>query len=347
MKIGFMGLGGITETDNVAKILEKSGHNLGNFLFFETSKKLIDNELTTFEDSVLDVLFFTCANWLNENDFLEPLTEIIIKKDVPCICVGLGAQSDSFETMHVLKHSTIRFLQEISKRTPYILVRGEYSQKVCNHYNIQNVKVGGCPSIFLNDNMHLGEILETNYQKEINNLCLNMDFNRNRIVIDEYKQYFKKYILQNEEYLMQIIKNENIDEHILQKSNNFKCIDEYKQYIQDNMVFFPNIEDWSNYIKTFDHAIGDRIHGNIICLQNEVPVLCVTIDTRTKELCDSLLIPNIPFEEYKSYNIENIKNIQFDGKLFDENRRKLAFIYIELFEKVGLKVSDKLLKFIN
>lgn len=328
LKVGFMGLKE-SQNENIETILEKTGNNTGNLLFFETSKKLISNDIYDLNENV-DILFFTCANWLSEKTDLTYFADLIIKKDIPCICIGLGAQSESEDLIPQLKEGTLKFLTEISKRTPYILVRGEFSKKVCEFYGIKNVKIGACPSIFLNDDLKLGEKLEKLYiNSKREKILFNMDLNRSLNIDKKYN-----YILQNEKYLMKIVNNEFVDDKTLlhfMKNMKFDNKDEMIKHIQEKFHYFSNLKDWGNFLieNKFDWSRGNRMHGTIMAISNYIPSICETIDTRTRELSKSLYIP--------SYD-----NIKFNGNKFDENRKYLSNLYKKLFEEVGLKTSDKL-----
>jgi len=328
LKVGFMGLKE-TENKNVEEVLKETGNNTGNLLFFKTSKELIENNIYDLSEKV-DILFFTAANWLSEKTDLEYFSKLIVEKDLPCICIGLGAQSDDENNFPILKEGTLKFLKEVSKRTLYILVRGEYSKRVCEHYGIKNTIVGGCPSIFLNDDMKLGEKLEKLYNStEKKNILYNMDLNRSLEINKKFH-----YVLQNEKYLMKIVNGEEVEENILKhfmKNMNFANKEELLKHVQEKFHYFSNLKDWKVFLKNFDYAIGNRIHGTIIAILNYIPAVCIPIDTRTRELCDSLCIP--------------YDNKKFIGDDFDKNRNYLSNFYINLFEKTGITSSKKLLIF--
>jgi glycosyltransferase involved in cell wall biosynthesis len=322
IKVGFMGLKE-SESENVEYVLKTTGNNTGNLLFSETSKRLIDNPICDLSSEDADILFFTCANWLNPNSDYQFFADLIIKRNIPCICIGLGAQSDSENEFPVLKNGTINFLNEVSKRSSTILVRGNYSKKVCEHYGINNVEVGGCVSIFYNDDLKLGQKLEEKYllciEDENKKILYNIDLNFTNI---DNTAKNGTYILQNEEYLMRLVNGETIDTKIAKS---------LEKYNIKNMHYFSNLNKWSEFVKNYDFAIGNRIHGTIMCLQNYVPSICNVIDTRTKELCETLKVP--------------YKDIIFDGKNFDENRKFLAKKYFDLFKDL-LIPSKKLLNFL-
>ena len=278
-----------------------------------------------------DILFFAASNWLNEIGDFSFFADLIRIRNITVVIVGLGAQSDSEDYIPSLKQGTIDFLKEASKRSKTILVRGSYSKKICEYYGIYNVEVAGCPSVFYNTDKNLGFMLEEkyenyrrekyenyrrekyenyrrekyeNYRRE--KIMYNIDLNR-----EKYDKK-KNYILQNEVDLMNRVKNGEIK----------------------NMKYFTRLKDWSDYLKEFDFAIGNRIHGTIFSLMNYIPAICYPIDIRVKELSETLKIPKSEEEN-------------FNGSSFEENRKYLAKKYIKLFEGMNIRISTKLLDFVH
>jgi glycosyltransferase involved in cell wall biosynthesis len=333
IKLGIMQLKefDLKTTKNAGEIMQRTGNNTGNLIFSKAGKELIFSEFCDLKEDC-DIIYLIASNWLNESIDLEWLYKIILQKKVPCICIGLGAQANNEDTIPKLKEGTIKCIREISKRTPFILVRGEYTKKVCEFYDIKNVKIGGCCSIFSNPDPELGLKLEAKYKKlkysNMDKIIYNYDLNMDKLNLFNFDKT-GKYILQNESYLMDCKLNlfnrdGNCDAYI----KKLNLTEKETQQLIENISFFTEVEKWSQYVKEFDVSLGNRIHGTIICLENEVPVICFPHDTRVRELCETLKIP---------VNIEEAKN--FNGLDFDNNRKKLTHIYKELFQQFNLTSS--------
>jgi hypothetical protein len=106
-----------------------------------------------------------------------------------------------------------------------------------------------------------------------------------------------------------------------------------------------SIDSWCSFLRKFSCAINTRIHGTIVALQTGIPALCITHDTRTRELAAVLQIPSLSIAKFTEirYEIQRLfVATGFDGVAFDENRRRLAHEYMVLIEAIGLTPSAHL-----
>lgn len=145
-------------------LMKSSGSNIGNWAFWYATHKLIGSdssilsakpESKNFKDKI-DLIVIPAANWLQPRYDFSWLADFIEEMDKPCLMIGLGAQSHDDNKIPSLSTGTLRMLKAISKRTPYIGVRGDFTYKVCKKHDIENVKVMGCPSLFINNSNTLG-----------------------------------------------------------------------------------------------------------------------------------------------------------------------------------------------
>ena len=77
-----------------------------------------------------------------------------------------------------------------------------------------------------------------------------------------------------------------------------------------------------------------------------IPSLCITHDTRTRELSRRLALPHIEPKDFMEtrFSIASMfKRTQFSGDAFDANRRAIAEAYLRVFEKAGVQPSRHLL----
>jgi polysaccharide pyruvyl transferase WcaK-like protein len=130
-------------------------------------------------------------------------------------------------------------------------------------------------------------------------------------------------------------------------------------HFMDSILYFSDFLSWQSFIcfNDFDLYIGGRIHGGMIALSCSVPVLLLVDDIRLEELAKSMYIPHFRSLNAKlSFDISHrtirdllsiVSVTSFNGKLFDDNRRRVASIYIETFEHLGIHPSDELRKLAN
>jgi hypothetical protein len=333
------------------EVMKYTGYNTGNLVFWFAVRKLIDidvNDIYTFSwntpvDFVLkekpDIIILPCSNYINNYFDISKtnLVNIIKNVNVPVIPFGLGYQGEIGSKLNILD-GNIQFLKELSLKSHTIFLRGNDTKIVCDEYGIKNYCVTGCPSLFLNPNPHLGKIMESKYINSpknnivVHSLSLKTSLIKTERNLFNYaNNHYFQYIFQETPYLIDKTNTEKMNE-----VNNYYNDNSF--LIKSNPVCFTNPFYWINYIKThFNFGIGTRIHGTMVTLAAEIPVVLIAHDLRTKELAESMFIPFV-----SEFNIEEINNIKINGTLFDENRKKIALIYNDILIKHGLTPSKHL-----
>lgn len=363
MRIGFLGLpDGLIEkgyTSGASDIIAKSGNNTGNYAFWHGLSQLIDGEFirvywTSRPEELagkLDVLVISAANFLRDGSNLKALANIVKGLDIPVLCVGLGAESQTEQKIPTLMEGTVEFLQELSARCNTFGVRGEFSKKVCEHYGIENATVLGCPSIFINTNVNLGKTISKKWNKPISRFATasasrkpNLEITEKRL-IEEVKNRDGGYILQRPEALFKLALNEELTTTELDYVKKFADftqmpVYEFASFLRSKGLVFSSSQSWLDYVRHCSHTVNARIHGTILPMMAEVPSIGVTHDTRTRELVETLKVPNITTKAFSEYvgSLEDLFNtLGFDAEVFDDNRRDLAKQYLDLFTAFGLR----------
>lgn len=356
MRIGFIGLtegtikNGFTKNSNI--IMSQSGQNTGNLAFWSGFSNILPKDIIQVEwhsnpeeiKKNIDILVIAAANFLREDSDMFPLANLVEKIDKPVLIAGLGAESHSFDKIPTLQEGTIKFLKSVSDRCDYFGVRGEFSKTVCNAYGVNNAKVLGCPSVFMNCENNLGKKIETQWNKEITKFSTasasikeNLKLSERRVFLESILRN-SSYILQRPEELFKCVLGEHLDE------SNFGYIDKFSNFIgistkdlisflQSNGKVFTSSFSWMDYVRHCSHTVNTRIHGTIFPIMAGVPSICITHDTRTKELCDTLKITSVPSDKFGELSLsleEMFQEFNFDGNIFDENRRYLANEYKKL-----------------
>lgn len=353
-------------------LMHYSGHNVGNFAFWNAFKSLFAGEVRLFHFGAkqdffkrgdIDLVCIPAANFLNETADLGWLSKIIDYLDKPVFIVGLGAQSEHEEKIPVLKQGTIDFLRSVSVRTPFICVRGPFSKKVCEAYGINNVKVLGCPSLFMNSNNGLAQEIKSKWNMPIEKLAVHAASIKQHVQGAERFIFskllipsFSSYILQRPVELMKLCLGTELSESedvYLSKLNNFLAPDmdlkDFKKTIRLNGYIPYSIESWRFFLRTHTHSLGTRIHGSMLSISAGLPTICITHDTRTRELCEVMKIPNISHKKILNYtSLFDVFNSVYDSFIPDEfelNRKNLAAQYIGIMNDLELDVSDVIMKF--
>lgn len=371
MKIGFLGVDKAYIEDGYLatseSIMASSGQNTGNLAFWSGFTKLLPtiSKRVFWDDNAIklkneiDVLVIAAANFLREDSDLTQLSKLVKELDKPVVIAGLGAESQHEDKIPNLPDGTVDFLCEVSKRTEYIGVRGEFTKSVCEYYGVKNVKVLGCPSIFINNDVDLGKKIEKKWNAPLNRFSTASASIKDNLKGSE-KRLFKEvsnrhgtYILQRPAALFKCALSEKLD------SNDMKYVSKYskyiglpncdlKEYLSLRANVFTSATSWLDNIRHSTHTVNTRIHGTIFPIMAGVPSICVTHDTRTRELCNALKIRSIParvFEESALSIEELFYKLKFDGTEFDNNRLILAKEYINLFNSMNISPSEYLISF--
>lgn len=352
-------------------LMKSSGYNIGNWAFWNATYNLVNKNAILIsghpkaEDFInkIDILIISAANWLQPRYDFSWLADFIAEIDKPCIMIGLGAQSHNEDIIHPLSEGTVRMLQEVSSRTPYIGVRGEYTKKVCLQNNINNVKVMGCPSLFTNSSPTLGHDISKRWHLHVKGktiihaTMLPKNVKQTEQWLFDYltKSEGSSYVIQAPQSLIKPIFQEKLSEkeiiflekyrHTFREGISINKL----QDILFNKSYLPySVDAWINHISYFSRSIGTRIHGSVLSLSATTPTICITHDSRTKELCHVMQIPSITCESINKDNTidEIFDEITLDAESFNENRRELAKQYQLLLLELGLSESSHLKKII-
>jgi len=353
---------------NSTELMKASGFNIGNWAFWNATKKIIKGKITLISGhpkakdfiNKIDILIIPAANWLQPRYDFSWLADFIERINKPCIMIGLGAQSHDEKIIPTLTDGTLRMLRAVSSRTPYIGVRGKYTDKVCRHHGIQNVRMMGCPSLFTNNSSFLGQDIAKKWQHHIDGKTI-IHASMFPPNVKQVEQWLFAYLTQHHStsYIVQapqaLIKA-HFREPLHEKEEVF--LDTYRHTFKEGISieslqkvlylkgYSPySVDAWLNYISFFSRAIGTRIHGSILSISATIPTICITHDVRTKELCDIMLIPSIPCDSIDKKNtVDEIFNqFHFDAIAFNENRKQLAQSYNKLFLEAGISPSQHLL----
>lgn len=352
-------------------IMRSSGRNVGNLAFWFATRRLFDEDVLYIPWKTKGValpqnvraLVIPAANFIGSHSNLAPITEVVRELDVPTLVVGLGAQSEREDALPVVNDSIRQFLDEVSKRTPYIGVRGDYSAKVCREFGFSNIKALGCPSVLMNPDRDLGRMIERKIAKlEPENIAIHAACRKGNVtnVEREFIRYVhlfsgSTYVIQRPPELVAVICREQLkpaDATYVEQMASFLGMDggipELQQFLWRYGYVPTSIDSWRSFLRRFSCSINTRIHGTMVAIQSGLPALCICHDTRTRELAERMKLPALEVQAFIEgrYEIKRLFSATgFDGAAFDQNRRDIAQEYINLIEEIGLTPSAHLLAF--
>lgn len=310
----------------------------------------------------------------------------------PIIVMGLGLQANLNKQIKdiELPNATVRFLKVLSNKSALVVTRGPSTLELCSKYiKTENFAPLGCPSILLAKEKNLGEILSVKMRKIIKNidndkfleprsytvgnilkfkknlkedksLQINIDFER-FLLSDSLKCKNASIIFQTESNLFdafnQYINNQDIDLSIFKAFNLEKeLISSIEKDITNNwrsrFKHYISAKDWIRSITKNKISFSSRIHGTIAPLMAKVPAICFYHDARTKELSNTLNIPNVNIESTKNIDSFILKNLilksleKFNPDDFDNHRSKYSQKILKCFNSLDIKTSSHILNLI-
>ena len=279
--------------------------------------------------------------------------------EIKLVAIGLGAQSESEDTIPDLHPSAIEWVRRIVERAPStapnLAVRGEFTVKVLEHYGFTgNAEVVGCPSLFLNPNPHLGREIATKLRaphriavaaghQSWHHLA-HIEAALGRLVTETDGSYIGQHGV--EMIALTRGEAEQLSPEDLKRCRDYVCpgmdLDDFARWSRAYGNVFFNVSSWIEHCRRFDFVVGTRIHGTAIALQAGVPALCIVHDSRTLELCRTMKVPYVMADELPDdiRRDELLAIAHFDPVEFDENRQMLCRRYTTFLKNNMLRPAN-------
>lgn len=229
---------------------------------------------------------------------LRAHTALIKKLKIPCVVVGIGAQTDLNFSM--LKGSPVdeavkEFAAAILDKSSVIGVRGEFTREYLGKLGFNAVETIGCPSMYLN-----GPDLKV--EKKVAELdedslvTVNITNKQGSAVKGLFERTLKQhpksmYVAQDMEDAMLLLwgtprKESGTGDGIPSNLSSY--------FINSGAArFFTDVSTWLAFMKERHFAIGTRIHGNVFALLAGTPGMVIAHDSRTLELSEYYQIPHV------------------------------------------------------
>ena len=360
----------------VGSALRSCGGNLGNLAFKKAAHMLIEDQcnfLTYGSDaeywrSRIDILVMAEANLINHGvDYSGP-ADFVSTLDKPCLMLGVGAQAKDFSNPDFsgIPEGTRRFLQEVSKRSYQVLVRGKFSKTACKSVSIHNAIAAGCPSYLLSSEVKLwSRILDRLKHTDIlDGLVITEGVYSPPAGYDALKEVeqllFEMVAIDHADYVGQmqggvIAHGLNCVDEKWQKDTlnikNYLCprlpADRFLSIARRRFKSFIRIDKWLRYLEKKTACIGTRVHGNLLALQSGTPAVPLTHDSRSSELCEFTGLPYFNISQVDVSNLSDFLGL-FDiirnsnARALDDQRIQIARIYYDALKKSGIRPSDHL-----
>ncbi len=338
------------EKDWVKK-LEYLGDNTGNYVYVEELRKQINYDIEAwlgepgFKTGEYDAGIIPVSTILKGGvDCAEVWAPLIKDIVMPITLAGVCTQSSGErrtpkEVAEVIPKEQIKAFQEIAEQAHSIGIRGAFTAEVCELLGVHNYRIIGCPSYY---QWYDGEAREYP-TPELKKVTFTLQARRS---ISGKVYDFGRSV--NGEWILQ----ERIDgpELIFEKrmpsetyiSNMLKGSTASKEDVMKfagNMHMFFSVEEWKSFLRSgqFTFSFGMRFHGNMMAHLTGIPTLWIAHDSRTRELVETLKLPHISVEEFKTlHHVEELLE-KCDYSEMYKNYGHLCRNYVEYLEENNIK----------
>ena len=214
---------------------------------------------------------------------------------------------------------------------------------------VKNYTVIGCPSFYSNKNSI--ERVCQGRKKENTRLSINLGAYGKKEVSYFIEAIKREKGLDETYFVMQDMRDmpktlfENcsiLPRHIMEKFPQSSLTNkELERYIRKNGKMFFLKKEWINYFveEKIAYSTGIRFHGNMASLLAGVPAVWITHDSRTRELCQFMNLPNYDLSRITSrFSLENVYSCMEEyNELFWSKYLKLYKNYQNFLKDNGIK----------
>mgnify|MGYP000060588445 CR=1 FL=1 len=355
-KIGILGSRGIVSNAsflNTADFLSSFGMNTGNLLFqYAVFNSIKDEKLIVGEDIPWDasvvrnkcrILIVPSANFIREDFDLTDYVAFLESCDLPVLFLGLGVQADSYSHLKLKLHPSIhRLMALISDQNIGVGVRGEFTANFLNKHGVKNISIIGCPSNFINPDMDLHNKLLSKWKSDAFIITTTGDepwpkdnnkqiaerkvfaiaYDSGGVYVQQSVAPFVEMLRMNNPYAKSNVRQElpRLLQEAIAPNLEFN---EFKKFFATSVRIYISVEQWLEEMSKFDFSIGLRLHGNMVSHQVACPSVWVTHDARTKELTETMALPNLSVEDFiKLDGLPDVKNF-VDPNYQEYGRRRI------------------------
>jgi hypothetical protein len=342
------------------------GLNNGNLAFVHAIQSHVQGEVSyhpwTTPPAVLraevDLLVMPCANQLGRHSDLGALAATLEAADVPVVAIGLGAQAGTEAQDVELTPGTLAWLKTLARLrptdAPNIYVRGPYTERQVHRQGVDGVVVGGCPSHFINPRADLGLRLQESARQLPSTLCVaaahqswakctTIEQQLVSMVSDSWAP--GSYVPQSTSDMVMLSRDEldDIAPDVLESIRRFCAphlsTELFRAWCRQYARSFYDVPSWMDHLRRYDMSVGARYHGVALALQAERIGITITVDTRTKELCEQTGVPSVAAEDLRGpVTRRTLHDLVkgFDGAAYDALRARKAATYVDFLSGNGI-----------
>ena len=385
MKFKLMGLGSGENkvVDNYQDFVKSASANNGNLIFNFALQNIV-------KLSGVKIRWHTKSEVLNQDGsgLLLPMANNIgphmdlLKSgpklegvNVPVVIMGIGVQFNLDDDVTTgasrVPEGSISWLKHLGDMSEManISVRGSMTKSFFEHIGLGHKVVAlGCPSHFISRNKTLGEALGKK-SRAITKASLANGIGitagsphkpqlaiLERFLIKILTEYGGSYLVQDPSDLIKLAegwaKAEDKDsiETIRERWFPESTLEQMQTWFRRFSRTYVSVPQWFSDVSKHEMVVGTRIHGCQVALQSGVPTVCLYVDSRTKELCETMQVPCLEARKFqKDPNIDQLIETvaNWDWRRYDENRIGLAKKTVDFANDNGLPLTHHLQELVS
>ena len=313
---------------------------------YQSHRKGQSSEYAAWVNSNFDQFVIPLANAFRPGfqKYLQRLTALISKLDIPVIVVGVGSQHKLDGDMpddDPIAGDVKEFMGAVLERSSSVGVRGEYTAEYLAGLGFDDsvVDIIGCPSLFMNGPNPTVDRPGASMGPD-SRIALNVSpyvRQMKPIVARHTKKYPNLvYVPQNQKDLMMMVWGEN---RTNPKDLRNPTHTEHALYLEDRMRFPLDPRTWVDFLREQEFVFGTRIHGSVAGILAGTPTFLITHDSRTLELAEYHGIPHAKVNELpKDVDAADLYE-RSDYTHFEARVPEVLSRYTDFLEKNGLSHS--------
>lgn len=312
--------------------------------------------------SVGDIIVLPLANQLGTHTDLGSAAARLQEINLPVLGIGLGAQADAQGADVKLQPGTETWLKTLVELSPTgepnLGVRGVFTKSVIERLGYERAPiVTGCPSNFINPDPNLPEKLAVGFKKKPETIAVMAGIpfipkisQIEQDLADMVTERGGAYIVQHGLEMLRIARNEfdAIAPGTLELARSYirpnLSMEAFKAWCRRFAYAFYDVRAWMDYVRRFDFVVGTRFHGAMIAIQAGVPAACITHDSRTQEMCQTMGIPYRHYDEISGkITADNVRDLfDFDPERYRETRTVLLGRYLKIYRDADVPFARDL-----
>ncbi len=357
----------VEDHSDAATLFARTGGNTGNLAFLNAVRSHLGGDVTALPlgasrrdiRAAGDVLVVPLANQLGAHTDLGDWANWFTDYGLPVIGIGLGAQALKQGEAIKLSDGTARWLATLARLSPgngpTLGLRGAFTADQIARAGFPDIAtVTGCPSNFTSvDNP--ADVLAEGYKRRPQRIAVNAGIPflpalaRVERMLVPLATGERDYIVQHGLEMIRIAYGEFdlISPGELELTHQYimpdQDLDTFKSWCRTHAVALNSVQGWMDHVRQFDFVVGTRFHGAMLAIQAGVPAGCITIDSRTEEMCQTMGIPYCNYRKIDGLTRDTVLDFfPFDPDNYRETRRTLLDRYLKIYADADIAISDHL-----